>query len=104
MLSSCPLSNIFVSENLACGAPVHVTESSTRSIWETALKKPVLITGVVVGVVIKKRWVIRSSENQTDGVGSITLHYKQNTDSAYGSVACDQVKTALSDSQAEAEE
>ena len=29
------------------------TESSTRSIWETALKKPVLITGVVVGVVIR---------------------------------------------------
>ena len=40
--------------------------------------------------------MIRSSENQTDGVGS--------TDFAYDSVAYDQVRIALSESQAEAEE
>ena len=43
--------------------------------------------------------MIRSSENQTDGVGSRTLILH-----AYDSVAYDQVKTALSESQAEAEE
>ena len=42
---------------------------------------------------------MRSSENQTDGVSQ-----KQNTASAYDSVAYDLVKTALSESQAEAEE
>ena len=45
--------------------------------------------------------MIRSSENQTDGD---TRSRKQNIDSAYDSVAYDQVKTALSESQAEAEE
>ena len=40
-----------------------------------------------------------SSGNQTDGVRSRTP-----ADSAYDSVAYDQVKTALSESQAEAEE
>ena len=42
---------------------------------------------------------MRSSENQTYGVGR-----SKNTDSAYVSVAYDQVKTALSESQAEVEE
>ena len=44
--------------------------------------------------------MIRSSENQTDGVGSRSL----TGDSAYDSVAYDQVKTELSESEAEAEE
>ena len=73
MLSSRPFSNIFVSENLACGAPVHVTESSTRSIWETALKKPVLITEVVVGVVIRSvEWYDLMKIKPTE---SEVLHY-----------------------------
>ena len=41
--------------------------------------------------------MIRSSENQTDGV-------KQNTASAYDSVAYNPVKNRLSESQVEAEE
>ena len=45
----------------------------------------------------QKGRAIRSSENQTDGVGSRTLI-------VLVSVAYDQVKTALSESQAEAEE
>ena len=46
----------------------------------------------------QKPRAIRSSENQTDGVGS------KNTDSAYDSVTYDLVKTGLSESEAEAEE
>ena len=46
----------------------------------------------------QKRRAVRSSENQTPQ--SLT----QNTDSAYVAVAYDQVKTALSESQAEGKE
>ena len=46
----------------------------------------------------QKPRAIRSNENQTDWVE------QQNTASAYDSVAYGQVKTALSESQAEAEE
>ena len=50
--------------------------------------------GVVVGVVIRsvKRYDL------------VKISRKQNTDFAYDSVPYDQVKTALSESQAEAEE
>ena len=44
----------------------------------------------------QKRRALRSSENPTDRVGSRTLN------SAYDSVAYNQVKTSLSESQAEA--
>ena len=53
--------------------------------------------GVVVGVAIRR-------VERYDLVKIKPTESKQNTDSAYVSVAYDQVKTALSESQAEAEE
>ena len=63
-----------------------------------APKKRLVFTsdGVVVGVVIRR-------VERYDLV-KIKPSLKQNTDCAYVSVAYDQLKTALSESQAEAEE
>ena len=51
--------------------------------------------GVMIGVIIKTvEWYDLTSENQT-------IRVKQNTDSAYDPVACNLVKTRLSESKAE---
>ena len=77
-------------------------------IWSKSLKILVRIVkillrlvftsdGVMIGVIIKiLEWYDLTSENQT-------IRVKQNTDSAYDPVACDLVKTRLSESKAEVE-